>query len=331
MKRPCLTIIMVGRNDNYGGDFKERLQHCINWTHKQLSFHEIVSEIIFVNYNPLPETAIEEFINWQPSNEFVSVKIITVPTSIHTTLVNNGKRKNVPVLEYLAKNAGIKRAGGEYVLCINPDILLNESFFKSISNLRENIFYRANRLDFKNSIKNKPTNFIKIFLKGHSYYYHNHNPINYYLLKIKNYFICKWKLNSIRFQNFFERRNWNVYFHNAEYRYHCNVSGDFMLLHRDNWHKLKGYSEQSFISLHVDALMVIQAAALGLKEKVLPLPIYHQEHARRYDANEEKPEYREAYLFFQSEAQKMLAEKKPVIYNDEDWGLNKFHLVEKII
>ena len=113
-------------------------------------------------------------------------------------------------------------------------------------------------------------------------------------------------------------------------KYHCNVSGDFMLMHHMHWNKLKGHNEQSFISLHTDALMVIQAATLGLKEKVLSSPIYHREHLRRYDANDENPIYREAYLFFQEQAQKMITEKQPVIYNDEDWGLIKFDLKEEV-
>jgi hypothetical protein len=104
-----------------------------------------------------------------------------------------------------------------------------------------------------------------------------------------------------------------------------------MLMHRNSWFNLKGYNEQSYIALHTDALMVIQAATSGLKEIIIKDPIYHQEHERRYDSNKSNPEYQNAYLFFQREAQNMLLEKKCKLFNNDDWGLNKFNLEETVI
>ncbi len=336
MSNLFLSIVVTGRNDNYGGDFRERLQRCVVWTHKQLTVHKMLSEIIFVNYNPLPEPAIEGFINWPSSNEFVKMSIITVPASVHSTLVSEGKRKNVPLLEYPAKNAGIRRAKGEYILSINPDIIIPSEIFEIIKSAKKDSYYRVNRFDFRTGkagtdLDEIKKNITKIWLKDFSFSRTPSAVSEGEFLKVvalqKIYFM---KYNFMLFISPLLRLIWKVSYHpKAEMKYHCNVSGDFMLMHRDNWNKLKGYNEQSFISLHTDALMVIQAAALGLKETVLPFPIYHQEHERRYDANDENPEYRKAYLTFQSEAQKMLAEKKPAVYNNEDWGLNKFDLEEK--
>ncbi len=332
MSKPYLSIVIAGRNDHYGGDFKERLQHCFSLTYSQLTTYEIYSEIIFVNYNPLSEPNIEQFINWQVSNKFVTVKIITVPAEVHLALIESGERKNVPMLEYCAKNVGIRISAGEYILCLNPDILLPDEFFKNVYLLNKHTYYCADRIDFRNfDSNNKPQEIFRISMKGHAYDYSISNPLSFWFLKLKNYLLCKWKYHSKKHRFFFERRNWNIYFHNIEYRYHCNVSGDFMLMHKSIWEQLKGYSEQTYISLHVDALMVIQAASLGLKEKVISSPIYHKEHSRRYDSTHENPEYRNAYLFFEREAQKMLAEKKPTIYNDENWGLNNFILKEQVI
>jgi hypothetical protein len=332
MINPFLSIILVGRNDNYGGDFKERLQHGISWTHRQLSQHKILSEIIFVNYNPLPNPLIETFINWPASNEFVSVRIITVPSAAHAALVSDGKRKNVPLLEYPAKNAGIRRAKGEYILCMNPDIIIPSEIFESIHSIRKDHYYRVNRFDFNKGadLDEIKKNITKIWLKDFSFDQHPSAVSKFKLLKVKAlqriYFM---KYNFMLFISPLLRLIWNISYHSkAEMKYHCNVSGDFMLMHRDSWNKLRGHNEQGYLSLHMDALMVIQAASLGLEESILAFPIYHREHERRYDANDANPEYRKAYLFFQSEAQKMLKEKKPEIYNDNDWGLNKFELEE---
>ncbi len=338
MSNILLSIVLTGRNDNYGGDFKERLQRCISWTHQQLTANRISSEIVFVNYNPLPNPEIEGFINWPASNEFVLVRIVTVPATVHTALVSDGKRKNVPLLEYPAKNAGIRRAKGEYILCINPDIIIPSEIFGLLKSAQKDYYYRVNRFDFDKSSEQTDLNEIrknitKIWLKGYSKDFSDSTSADLKLLKTRAERL--WYYGSYTFKSLFNplfRLIWGTEYHaKAEMKYHCNVSGDFMMMHRDNWYKLRAHNEQSFISLHVDSLMVIQAAASGLKEKVFPIPIYHKEHTRRYDATDENPQYRSAYLSFQEEAQKMLREKKPAIYNDENWGLNKFELEEKII
>jgi hypothetical protein len=101
-------------------------------------------------------------------------------------------------------------------------------------------------------------------------------------------------------------------------------------MHKSSWEKLNGYPENTRLSLHTDALMVVMAYSSGLQERVFRWPIYHQEHVRRYDADKsgEDPSLREAYLTFQEEAQAMLRNKKPVIYNNDKWGLTSHDFEE---
>ncbi len=324
--QPYLSIVIVGRNDNYGGDFKLRLQACLDHTVTNLISAKIPSEIIFVNYNPIPESSIENFIVWGKSNGYVSIRMFTVSHSIHEQLIASGNRKNVPVLEYLAKNVGIRRATGEYILCMNPDILLPEDFFTAVHSLKPNAYYKANRIDFKSFDRQVPSGFLRLHLKGHAHEYSSHSFLNYHLCLAKNYFLCTWKLYSGHFEKLFDFLSWKVYYNNVEFKFHCNAAGDFMLMHRDKWFELKGYNEQTRLSLHVDALMVIQAAMSGLHERVIASPVYHLEHERRYNSDTDNPEQLQAYQFFQTEAQQMFLLNKPKIYNDEDWGLSNFDL-----
>ena len=46
-----ISIIVVGRNDNYGGDFSLRLKTTIDWNLKQLPG----AELIYVEWNKIPE------------------------------------------------------------------------------------------------------------------------------------------------------------------------------------------------------------------------------------------------------------------------------------
>lgn len=337
MKTIDLSVVLVGRNDNYGGDFKSRLQSCITWTFNNLTNQEIKSEIIFVNYNPLSDNSILDFLNWPKSNEFVSIRIITIPTSIHEQILKRHEIKNVPVLEYFAKNAGIRRANGKFILSMNPDILIDERIFFKFRNLQTNYFYRANRCDFNSDfiqnngaeLRNKSALEIKtIWFKGRKRSVKNYSKLNYAFLWFFQTLENIWKRNSFKFSFALNYLKLNYYSHNVEFKYHCNAAGDFMLLSKENWLKLKGYKEKVTISLHTDAIFVIQAATLGLKEKIFFYPIYHKDHDRRFNAEIENELQRLHYLTMQKECQQMINNWKPQIYNSNDWGLVNFELKE---
>lgn len=326
MKNPYLSLVLTGRNDNYGGDFRSRLQQCVSNAHKQLKKAGITAEIIFVNYNPLEENeSVERFIDWPQSDAQVSIRIITIPNSVHQMLVADGTRKDVPVLEYLGKNAGIRRAKGEFILSMNPDIILTESLVNELKSLKRDSYYRADRIDFSGDLAS--THELKrVFLKGQDYPLFSLNQLP--SLRFKNRLENTWKCFTPNISSLLNRLSKPVYYNHTANRFHCNVSGDFMLMHRDYWFKLSGQHENTSISLHVDSLMVVQASHLGLKEKVLEHPIFHQEHERRYDATKLNPEFEKAYRYFEEQSALMIQQKKPEKYNDTHWGLAKFSLPE---
>ena len=326
MKRPYISIVVVGRNDNYGGDFRNRLQNFVTWNHEQLLTNGISAEIVFVNYNPLKsEASIQDFINWPSSTDIVPIRIITVSNSVHQQVVADGKRKDVPVMEYLAKNVGIRSAKGEFILCMNPDIILPSKLVQGFKSLKKDTYYRADRVDFSGDMKAN-YELTRVFLKGQSY------PIKSLAqlpkLRRNNFVLNKWRAFTPKIEWLLNRMSFPVYYDNVENQVHCNVSGDFMLMHRDHWFSISGHTEQTYIALHVDALTVVQAVALGLKERVFESPIFHQEHERRYDASDENPEFLKAFEFFSSEAKEMLESEVPKKYNDQHWGLSKFDLPE---
>ena len=324
--QPYLSLVLTGRNDNYGGDFRSRLQHCISNAHKQLKNAQITAEIIFVNYNSVEENEpAEQFIVWPKSYETVTIRIITVPNSIHQLLVADGLRKDVPVLEYLGKNAGIRRAKGEFILSMNPDIILTESLVNELKQLNRANYYRANRVDFSGDLNSKHE-LKRVFLKGHDYPISHVNEIP--AIVRKNKFRNAWKVFTPKISWLLNLISVPVYYNQLGNRFHCNVSGDFMLMHRDCWFELEGHNENTPISLHVDALAVVQAAHLGLKENVLNTPVFHQEHERRYDATKVNIEFEKAYQFFENQSALMIQQQKPEKYNGSHWGLAKFELPE---
>ncbi|MBL4668316.1 MAG: glycosyltransferase family 2 protein [Flavobacteriales bacterium] len=151
-KTPYLSIVIAGRNDNYGGNFNQRIERSINWLSFHIEKHQLSTELIIVNYNPIiGEKPLSKLINWPKNNNYLTIKIITVPEDIHNSFENESIRKKVPLYEFIAKNIGIRRANGEYILATNADIIFDPEIIKTISqrSLNKNYFYRADRCDFK--------------------------------------------------------------------------------------------------------------------------------------------------------------------------------------
>ncbi len=325
-RKPYLSLVLTGRNDNYGGDFKSRLQKCISNTFKQLNAASISSELIFVNYNPdQTNPPIEEFIEWPKSNDTVKVKVLTVPNEVHKELVATGEVKDVPVLEYMGKNAGIRRAKGEFILSMNPDIVLPQELVEQLKSLSKKKYYRADRVDFEGDLEGD-YKYLRFFMKGHDHPLSSLDQISQ--LRKENIKENAWKIFTPNISWILNRFSKPVYYDNIPNRFHCNVSGDFMLMHRDHWKALHGHHQHTPIALHVDSLMVVQAAALKLKEHTFKHPIFHQEHTRRYDATLPDPRFKEAFAIFLADGNEMMRTGKPKIYNDANWGLSKFDLPE---
>ena len=143
----------------------------------------------------------------------------------------------------------------------------------------------------------------------------------------------KWQQFKFKNRDLFLSPFKSLIYDNAEFFAHCLASGDFMLMHRENWIKLKSYPENTFVSTHTDALFTIFAYS-KFNEFVFNEPVFHQEHERRYTETllNFDLEIRKAYFKFQKISQDILANSDLEKYlNDESWGLNKITLPETII
>ena len=179
-----LSFVSVGRNDNYGGDFDFRLQNSVRFIAHYVEKYKIPSEYIFVNYNPFyDKPSLQESLDWPKDRKYLKIRIIDVPPEVHKEVADPNIRKPVPVLEYIAKNVGIRRAKGEYVLATNPDIIFNPKILKYIAKrrLRKDTFYRTDRCDFtkipEEIVNGSPRSYVRhirkktfnIALKGNRY------------------------------------------------------------------------------------------------------------------------------------------------------------------
>ena len=157
-----LSVVMVGRNDNYGGTFQSRLATSLRINLHLLNKHTsgasgFTGEVLFVEWNPLPvgpssAALLAEYAAAaarQSSHPPVTrVRVLTIPQVVHNALVRQaGAETSPPVLEILGKNVGVRRARGKFVLTTNPDDVLSASLVASFAkmNLLAVNFYRAAR------------------------------------------------------------------------------------------------------------------------------------------------------------------------------------------
>ena len=226
-----LSVVVAGRNDGYGGDFIGR---CLNFTSviKELSLkHYLNVEILFVEWNPLSN---QESI----SKLLPGVVVIRVPYEIHSTFSNSDV---IPVFEYIAKNVGVRRANGEYILCTNPDIIMSEEMIARLAqrDLSPDYFYRADRYDLVGEVPTDRSALEKLRL-------------------------CDLLIGEVQRQE-------------PTKDFHYNASGDFLLMAKSRWFELRGYPEYT-TSSHIDSYLVYIANRHGLKQVVLQEKVYHQPH-----------------------------------------------------
>ncbi|HEX8161036.1 MAG TPA: hypothetical protein VF538_04145 [Pyrinomonadaceae bacterium] len=136
--RPQVAAVVVGRNDDYMSDFRERLKATIEWNTRHL-----VDEVVFVEWNP---PADRELLADDLVRTFPQLRAYVVPAEVHRALCENPR---VALLEYHAKNVGIRRAASPWVLVTNADAALGfdavDTLFRTP--LSPDVVWTAHRVD----------------------------------------------------------------------------------------------------------------------------------------------------------------------------------------
>jgi hypothetical protein len=135
---PSITAVVVGRNDDYMSDFAQRLRATISWNAKHLA-----SEVIFVEWNPPVD---RELLSIELAKRFDYLRAYVVSREIHDRISDNSR---VPLLEFHAKNVGIRRARCEWVLTTNADAAFGPGTIRRIvdSQLSDELVWSAQRID----------------------------------------------------------------------------------------------------------------------------------------------------------------------------------------
>jgi len=245
---PYLTLVFTGRNDDFGGDFNNRFFRALRFNHARLTDAGISHEFVFVEWRPLDDRPYLATLIGREFPELGATRLrsFVVDAAYHDALSLNPR---IQFQEFIAKNVGVRRARGRFVLTTNTDIYLGRGVVEYLGaqSLMPRVLYRAARYD----------------LRDHT----DDNPLDWVALH--------------------DERNWDQV-NPIKPPYYTNASGDFLLLDRQTYHELGGFNEvYRNAKIHMDGNFCIKAHASGIPLIDVGTPVFHVGrgtlHAQRHN------------------------------------------------
>jgi hypothetical protein len=355
-KKIHLSVVATSRNDNHGGSLTERMQYFVDGFVEQCIRHDLQAELILVEWNPPAENcSLAEVLKFPKEKGPCAIRIITVPHETHQKLQHADQ---LPLFQMIAKNVGIRRALGDFVLATNIDILFSDEVMHYLKNkLNYKFLYRVDRLDIPSTLPKNATmpqllayaknEAFRINGKRNTYIKKNDRWVPHRSIKEKSRILfSKFGFNKGFVRLYYNKLKNYLAFHINTYLHglHANACGDFTLLSKKNWEVLRGYPEWEIHSWHMDTVLLHQARYQGIKEIDLPRKqcIYHIEHQIGSGYTPEGVDIlfsrlkdkKIKYLSdddLKNTIETMKQKKKvnkPLYYNNENWGFLKENFKE---
>lgn len=149
---PYLSLVVTARNDDHGGNLLRRMQIFINGWMNQSRRHNLPSELIIVEWNPPKDRPpLREALSWPEHVGPCEVRFIEVPSELHARYQH---AQSLPLYQMIAKNVGIRRAHGQFILATNIDILFSDELVAFLAKrcLDSDRMYRIDRHDVMSDV-----------------------------------------------------------------------------------------------------------------------------------------------------------------------------------
>ena len=263
---PYFSIVLVGRHDNFSAGFEVRAQNCLDTINAHLDKVPLANiEIVFVDYaTPIAKKPLLEKVLNVGNNLRGRMRYIIVPEQAHKHILSQmATSTKISFLEYVAKNIGIRRSRGKFVLTTNPDDLLSVNLFELIASHQFNtaLVYRAQRWDNRENTSYT----IQDLARGTS----------------EPWEMQRWNVNqrcrprSPLFSIIDSRSSYDV-------RVFLCGAGDFLLLSKKFWDAVEGFNEFP-ANPNVDALLSGRLMKLvpGYAQMIMYPLILHQRHPKK--------------------------------------------------
>jgi hypothetical protein len=353
MSKPYLSVVAASRNDDHGGDPLTRTQIFINSFTRQCEKYRLAAELIIIDWNPVVDRpGLAAVLSVLSETEYCRTRVITVPAALHDRLKYSDK---LPFFQMIAKNVGIRRAQGNFILATNIDIIFSDELIRFIAKqkLEPKKLYRVDRYDIKSGISQELT-------LDETLEYAWANPI-----RANRRYQPKTLIEHLYGEEIFAKacnpdpgfrgKNdgvevveedgvWQVRLDRTVRmtHLHTNACGDFTLLPREGWHAVRGYPEFEAFSFNIDSMGLVAAHYAGYEEVSLlpPCVCFHIEHgmgsgwtpegekklfARLREADILNPEW----PVLTPLVDKMWEQSRALEFNHGGWGMADFDLPEQ--
>lgn len=145
---PYLSIVVTTRHDDAGGPGRllERLQLFVSCLDEQCRQTGLDAEVIVVDWNRLPQQVDAAALLRLPDPCFCTYRVIDVPPDLH---VARRQADVLLVLPMIARNVGIRRARGQFVLTTSVDVIFSSELVGYLASrpLESGYLYRVDRHD----------------------------------------------------------------------------------------------------------------------------------------------------------------------------------------
>ncbi len=327
---PKISFVFAVHDPEYGGGLLPRTQKHLEALVQLANRYRLSAEIVVVDWNPRPDRApFRESLRWPDDLGCVRLRFLEVPAEIHRKLPNSDR---IPIFEYIAKNAGLRRARGRFLLATNSDLFHSPPLVRWLAraDLSSGKFYRVDRWDLSADIPRDLTlsgrlRFCRQHVaQVHALYgsYRPRRPGWWAWLREPD----RGRLLKKEYESHLcgtpppngPTNGPDVRLILPADGLHRNAAGDFFLMERRHWFELRGYPEL-YTHSHIDAILCWVASSTGLVQEVLPprCRLYHQFHDRaghrEFPQTDWRPWY-DRYL-------EAIRNRTSMAVNGGDWGL----------
>ena len=149
---PYISVVMAARNDNHGNNMLGRMQASVYSWICQAQRYDLRSEIVIVEWNPPKDRRpLKDALQWPADADLCDIRFVTVPPEVHKVIPYASA---IHLHQMIAKNAGIRRARGRFVLATNIDIIFSAELMRFFAQrrLERGKFYRIDRYDIASNI-----------------------------------------------------------------------------------------------------------------------------------------------------------------------------------
>lgn len=209
-QRKLLSIVVVGRNDNYMGNFKYRLSTCLNYLARNLKNIGRLDDVEVVVTDWNSEVSLAKGLPLLPEAAKIC-RFVCVPPEVAKSFVKPGR----VFCFSCATNVALRRAKGDFVMFLTGDSLLPSYSLKSLLDL----------LDGNQSLPFKLDRCLFLFTR-------HLIPTDVVMSEPS---LAEWDrylwLNSGQLPRQIEHSGWGT---------HCAAQ----MMHRELWHACRGYDEK---------------------------------------------------------------------------------------